>query len=171
MIKVFIPQLPPKALSPNFRGHWAVRARAVKEYREFVRLTCLDAKVVSSSPEEWKIIEKAILYITFRFRQRRGRDVDNYIGSSTPLINGLVDAGLIKADDFEHLHIGGIEMDYQAKNEGVEISILGCIPELKISPRSEVLNFIVESCRKHNDCWNKECPLEHDCRRFYDYKI
>lgn len=67
-----------------------------------------------------KPLEKAELIITFYFKDRRRHDADNY---QKMLLDGLVSAGIIKDDDFEHISVtccGG----YDKQKPRVEIEII-----------------------------------------------
>lgn len=76
---------PTKDLSPNARGHWAIKARAKKAYRAVCAaqarsqgLTRLDA-------------ERMHLKITFVPPNRRARDLDNMLASLKSGLDGLCD--------------------------------------------------------------------------------
>lgn len=76
---------PTKDLSPNARGHWAIKARAKKSYRTLCAwqaksqgLTRLDA-------------ERLHLKITFVPPNRRAYDLDNMLASLKSGLDGLCD--------------------------------------------------------------------------------
>jgi hypothetical protein len=91
-------KLPPAALSPNSRVHWAKKYYATATYRQEVGW--LAKSLWGASPP----IERArIVYHFFIGRGRRARDLDNLIASFKAGLDGLVDAGVIRADDSDHL--------------------------------------------------------------------
>ena len=83
-MRVILPW-PTKDLSPNARGHWAIKARAKKQYRALCAwqaksqgLTHIDA-------------ERLHLKITFVPPNRRARDLDNLLASIKSGLDGLCD--------------------------------------------------------------------------------
>jgi len=97
-MKVEIPQLPPKELSPNGRYHWAVKARATRVLRE-AAFYC--AMTNTSRPQ----YHEAEVSITIVVPDRRHmRDTDNVLASLKPAIDGCVDAGIIPDDSPPHLY-------------------------------------------------------------------
>lgn len=110
--------LPPPALSPNGQGEgtrrW--RARAMKEYKDEVYVLAVDAR----NRAQWKRPRRARLHLVFGLRRpkrRRGErssvyipsDADNAIASVKAGIDGLVAAGVVEDDDWEHLGLGSVE--------------------------------------------------------------
>lgn len=72
------------------------------------------------SPKPIKPIEKAEIIITFFFKDKRRHDADNY---QKFLLDGLVSAGIIADDDFEHISVtckGG----YDKNNPRTEIEVI-----------------------------------------------
>ena len=92
--------LPPRELNPNYKGYWTKRAKAVRDFREFVGWYAKQERM------KWlQGYEKAEVSVTFVIRDRRGfKDIDNAISSLKPAIDGCVDAGVIPDDDDEHLN-------------------------------------------------------------------
>lgn len=96
--------LPPRALSPNARGHWAKKMKAVKKYREDAALAALAA-----GAKTWEPLTSAKVECRFFFRPRKqggGRmpDPDNLIASMKAGFDGLTDAGVF-ADDNKLVHL------------------------------------------------------------------
>jgi len=85
--------LPPKECSPNWRGHWAAKARAVKTYRHTAACTALS--LIRLPAPNW---ERAAVQATFHFRDARRRDKDNLLAALKPAFDGLADAGIIAND-------------------------------------------------------------------------
>ena len=82
---------PDKALSPNSRGHWSVKAKAAKSYRKACWALALSAgrMVDNGGPID--------VYLTFRPPSRRRYDLDNAIASVKNGLDGLADA--LKVND------------------------------------------------------------------------
>ena len=113
-MRVILPW-PTSDLSPNARGHWAIKARAKKTYRAACAaqarsqgMTRLDA-------------DRLHLKITFIPPNRRARDLDNMLASCKAGLDGLCDVlgvddskwsiEISKADD----RIGGfVEIEVKA---------------------------------------------------------
>jgi hypothetical protein len=99
----------------------------------------------------------------------RKRDYDNCLASIKPLLDGLVSAGLLRDDDAAHLRIGGIDIQEKQKAEGVAVILLECVPNQEIKLKSEIAQFVVESCGQVNNC--DACPMRQDCVRLFDKQI
>lgn len=94
--------LPPKEVSQNFRrgGHWAHKRNAVRAYREAAHSAALERGLPPTAP--WR---ECLVSFAFYFpRDRRKRDLLNYVAACKPAIDGLVDAGLMIDDS---LIVGG----------------------------------------------------------------
>lgn len=82
---------PPKALSPNARGHWATLAKAKKEFR--TRCAWLaKAQGLPSFKNAPQADLRAFLAYTFCPPDRRARDLDNVLAAMKSGNDGLVDA-------------------------------------------------------------------------------
>ena len=92
-VRVELP-LPPREVSPNARGHWAKKNRAVRKYRETACVLAMRA-LWGYSPE-W---HRATMQATFYWPDKRRRDRDNAEASLKPARDGLVDAGVLSDDD------------------------------------------------------------------------
>ena len=77
---------PPKALSPNARGHWSKRAKAVKGYRK----DCMILALMQKLNVYWE--GEIHLHMAFSPPDNRRRDDDNMIASCKALRDGLADA-------------------------------------------------------------------------------
>lgn len=77
---------PPKELNPNYSGHWAPQAAAVKKYRFAVRMLALQAK--------WVIPEQGPIHLEVEFYppDKRKRDKDNMQAAFKAGQDGLADA-------------------------------------------------------------------------------
>ena len=82
---------PPRECSPNWRGHWATKAKAVKKYRE-AGWACTKRDKVAVT---WD--GDIDLSITFYPPDKRRRDWDNMLASCKPALDGIADA--LKVND------------------------------------------------------------------------
>lgn len=81
-------QKPP--LSLNTRMHWAPKAKLTRELRDTAHVLAKAARI----PKQQAII----LTLHYVPRQNRRRDPSNLLGTQKPLLDGLVDAGIIPDD-------------------------------------------------------------------------
>lgn len=120
-ITIVLP-LPSRDVSPNSRGHWAKKARAVKQQRRdaFIAATLAlyPADERQRRKPRWKSASaKAVFY----FRDARRRDRDNMAASLKGIYDGIVDAGIL-ADDSGLTH-EPIVFEVDKENPRVVISI------------------------------------------------
>lgn len=87
--------LPPKALSPNARGHWAKKHRAAQQYRGDAKLACQHAINREGVCVPWN---GAFVRPTYFHAVRRRRDRDNHLAMLKAAFDGVVDAGLLEND-------------------------------------------------------------------------
>lgn len=97
-LTITIPTLPGKELSPNWRGHWSAKAREVSNMRAIVSL--LARVEVNKHRGAWIPLEQCTIEVTFHVANRRlVKDDDNARATLKPVIDGLVDAGVIYKND------------------------------------------------------------------------
>ena len=113
-------QMPPAALSPNSRLHFRRKAKIVKEWRELTHLTTMVAIQRQRIRGKW---ERAIWSPIFTWPDRRRRDEDNACSRCKPLLDGIVDAGLIPDDDKYHLERGQVIFEYDHTRPGGSLVI------------------------------------------------
>lgn len=99
-VTIILP-LPPKVLQPNCTvgtiGSRFMKAAATKRYRRLAK-EAVEAECIETAP--WgKLSVKARFY----FKTTRNRDPDNATGSLKAAYDGIVDAGLVVDDDYEHM--------------------------------------------------------------------
>lgn len=82
---------PPKALSPNARGHWATLAKAKKAFRDLCAWEAR-AQGLPSFKNAPQADLRALLAYTFCPPDRRARDLDNVLAAMKAGNDGLVDA-------------------------------------------------------------------------------
>jgi len=86
--------LPPKALSPNARSHWAAKAKAVHSYRGEAFLMARRAVAgVGKGGHWWSLVGTEVMVrATFWFRVERRRDRDNAQASLKSALDGIAEA-------------------------------------------------------------------------------
>lgn len=82
-------------LSLNDRRHWGATAPK----RRLIRQLAAQIARVGRAPH----LERARIQVEIVFPDRRRRDTHNYMATIKPLVDGLIDAGLLPDDDAEHL--------------------------------------------------------------------
>jgi Holliday junction resolvase RusA-like endonuclease len=99
-VTIILP-LPPKALSPNCTvatpGGRFTKATATRRYRRLAK-EAVEAENIETVP--WK---KVTVKATFFWKHKRRRDPDNANSSLKAAYDGIVDAGLVADDDYEHM--------------------------------------------------------------------
>jgi Holliday junction resolvase RusA-like endonuclease len=99
-LTITLPGLPPKECSPNARVHPLARAGHTAGYRLYVKLHARDQ--IRKQTGKWCALTYARLDITFIVPDRRRRDKTNLASAFKAGLDGLVDAGLIQDDSWEH---------------------------------------------------------------------
>jgi crossover junction endodeoxyribonuclease RusA len=92
--------LPPKQLSPNWRGHYFLKAKAVKTYRETAYAYALAALGRQDKPWWPAATEQTRFY----FKGTNTRDPDNLASMLKPVWDGFQDAGVF-ANDNRLIHL------------------------------------------------------------------
>lgn len=90
---------PAPPLKDNGREHWAVKARKTRELRN---LACLLAR----SQRLPRGLERVRVDLHWQPATVRRRDVWGAVPTLKPLVDGLVDYGLVADDDIEHVLLG-----------------------------------------------------------------
>lgn len=115
-MKIVLP-LPPRALSPNARGHWAPKARAVKQYR---MIAFIEAKNAGAGRgPAW---ERAEVRTVFCVPDNRRRDPDNLLASCKAALDGIVDSGLLTDDRYLILHPPVVVVDRKWPRVEIELT-------------------------------------------------
>ena len=102
-----IPFLPPGEMSPNWRGHWSVKSPAAAQFRDAVRLYCINQRNLA---KRWVPFRQPVMDLTFIFEVERDRDEDNMRTRFKPGLDGLVDAELLVDDNPRRLITGELTM-------------------------------------------------------------
>ena len=108
--------IPPKALSPNARVHWAALAKAKRSYRRTAWALALEA-TACRRPQH----ARATVQATFYHRTARRRDGDNLLASLKAAFDGIAEAGIV-ANDSGMTHLPTIQR-IDTRNPRVEITI------------------------------------------------
>ena len=92
---------PPSDVSPNARGHWSKKAKAVKAYRDACGWECVAQGVEPLEANTLRVMEERGIgisaRITFHAPDKRPRDLDNMLGSVKAAIDAVATA--IGVDD------------------------------------------------------------------------
>ena len=109
-MRIEVDQVPPAECSPNSRSFWAQRHQAATSYQEAVFFECVNVRNRMEEPwaMSWSVFQRARLDLTFIFRNKRGRDEDNFRSRFKPGQDSLVQASLITNDTPEYLELGKI---------------------------------------------------------------
>lgn len=110
MIVITVPQLPPASQSPNSRAHYMVKHRERKDYMAMVGLSALAAGVKDCK------LSKAKVGIELVFPNNRRRDSDNAgIRASKPVLDCLVNLGILQDDSAEHVTLEPVQLTVDSK--------------------------------------------------------
>jgi crossover junction endodeoxyribonuclease RusA len=93
---------PPQETHPNCRKHWAVKMRAVRNYRR----NCHVATMVQLQSKSHAVPAGDLqLTLTFHPKTNRKRDIDNLIAQMKAGLDGVADA--LKIDDSRFRKVAG----------------------------------------------------------------
>ena len=111
-LEVRVPGHPPGGNALHRMQHWQVR-KVRDEWRQAAFILALDAR-----PGEWAPLDRASVAVYWRFRVRRKRDLDNLVAGLKPLLDGLVDAGVLVDDSSDHLiSLGPLAVEVGARQD------------------------------------------------------
>lgn len=113
---VFVLPLPPQVISPNGRGHWAKKSRAVRQYRE----QCANLMRATHQPplSPGRVVIDLEFYLCRVVNDRTSlypRDEDNARGAMKAAQDALKDAALIAGDGKDFVRMGKTTLYTQAK--------------------------------------------------------
>lgn len=110
-LTLILPEFTPDAclgLNGVRRTHWRAlgRARDAAKWHLIQALGSVDFQAWPRAPR----FEHARVMIVLVYPQRRQRDADNLTALCKPLLDGLVDSGVLVADDTDHvtLRVGAV---------------------------------------------------------------
>jgi crossover junction endodeoxyribonuclease RusA len=95
--------LPPPSLSPNARVHWSQRCEVVATYRMIAKSRGWAALCDAEENRQPAWPPAFAMTVTLVTKNNRRRDLDNLLAACKPLIDGLVDAGLLIDDSSRYL--------------------------------------------------------------------
>ena len=99
MTTFHLPVDPALLVSGNRRVHWSERARLARHWRHLGYITAHQHRILG-----YRTYARAHITVTFTFPTRHRRDVGNLTTHVVkPLVDGIVDAGLLPDDDDAHL--------------------------------------------------------------------
>lgn len=103
-------------ISPNARVHYQVRARAVREVKLAVAIAVTRGALV---PMRAPILVDPLYVVP----NERRRDPDNYAAMLKPVLDGLVEAGVLVADDRHHLTLGPVRWRVEKGLRRLELTL------------------------------------------------
>lgn len=115
-IVIDLPQVNPKLHAHN-KGGWRGKSSAVKALRAEARVKTRNVMPVGYTP--WPF---AVVVYRFYVPDLRRRDLVNMMQSQKAAIDGVVDAGLLVDDDWQHLAIGAVRCVVDRKNPRVVLT-------------------------------------------------
>ncbi len=114
MIRITLP-LPDAILSPNSRGHWGAKYRAVRFHRDYAR------REIALAHGGDLFLAECRIDITAFHKIARRRDRDNLISACKSYFDGLADAGLVKNDS--GITLGPVRFEVDKENPRLEMEI------------------------------------------------
>jgi hypothetical protein len=101
----------------DYRNEHFHKLNAIKrEWSNAVELACIWNKI--------QPVDKCELRFTFIFGDRKRRDPDNYAATVKMIIDGLVMAGILPDDNFNHVVKIEMSIEIQKGVEGVKVEML-----------------------------------------------
>ncbi len=100
-----LPHLPSRELMPNLSRtlHWRTRGEIAKRDRG-------EAYYQSFGTHPGFQFDQATINYEFMVKNKRIKDIDGLVSACKPIIDGIVDAGILPNDDCWHLKIGKAEV-------------------------------------------------------------
>ena len=121
VVEIDIP-MPPRELSPNYRGHYYAIARIRKEYRRDCRVFAL--MVMRRVKGQYPLAPPVVAEVTFTFPDHRRRDQDNVLASLKSFWDGCVDAGLLADDKLPDFRVVALQEEYLKGVSGVRVRLV-----------------------------------------------
>lgn len=84
-----------------------------KQWADLINIVC--------RPKPAQPLKKAVVTLTYYFKDKRRRDPDNYSGKM--ILDGLVRAGILQDDSFSNINLI-LRGDYDKENPRTEIEII-----------------------------------------------
>lgn len=115
--------LPPKEASPNWRGHWAPKAKATNRYRWNCKIVALAKGMKHRGP--------TTVRYSFHFKDWRRRDPDNLVASMKAALDGIRDSGMIPDDSARDVVLLAPQVVSGAESDQVVVEIAPNPPATK----------------------------------------
>ena len=126
MVDLVVVRVPGHPSSPNALrgGHWA-RSRHAAEWRRTAALCARDAtnRIPGRREDNGLPFERARITTVWTYPAAHLRDPDNALASAKPLIDGLIDAGVIAGDTERHVEHGRPEQQIIKGLRSVELRV------------------------------------------------
>ena len=103
-------------LHAHAKGHWRTKSKPTRQARQEA---CFLALQTHAKPLSGRVV----VDYHFSVPDRRRRDLANMVQSCKPIIDGVVDSGLIPGDHWESLGIGEVSVVVDKAN-GVTVELI-----------------------------------------------
>lgn len=114
--------MPPRELSPNYRGHWAQIAGYKKDYRDHCLV--LAKSVMWRAKGKYPLPGPVVAEVTFTFPNHRRRDQDNVLAALKAAWDGCVDAGLLADDKLPDFRVEPQPEEYRKGVSSVRVRLV-----------------------------------------------
>lgn len=91
-----------KRLSAHAKGNWRAKSTPTKEARTLAKYICMD---LINRREVFPIAGPVLVSYAFFVPDNRPRDAANMIQACKPLVDGVVDSGLVEGDSWQVMKI------------------------------------------------------------------
>ncbi|MFT9495804.1 RusA family crossover junction endodeoxyribonuclease [Anaerosolibacter sp.] len=115
---IVIPEIPPS--NNKYMGRGSTRTQAFTYQAEKQRWQQMIGWLVKQAKWKSEPIAKAVVEITYYFKDKIQRDPDNYSGKF--ILDSLVRAGVLKDDSFSNIQLV-LKGDYDKKNPRTEVQV------------------------------------------------
>ena len=116
--------MPPRELSPNYRGHFYEIASIRKKYRQDCQVLAQNMMQFGKEYPLAPLAPPVVAEVTFTFPDRRRRDQDNVLASLKACWDGLVDAGLLADDKMPDFRVEPQQEEYRKGVAGVRVRLV-----------------------------------------------
>jgi crossover junction endodeoxyribonuclease RusA len=123
--------LPPKALSPNARVHWAVKAKVTKQYRAACAMAYHCSRVPPLFPPVKIHLDFYLARVPLAYDAYFAKDADNARSSFKAGQDALADAGIIPSDGQRYLRMGETRLHTRAKEHQGRCCVVVTLEEVE----------------------------------------
>ena len=121
IIRFWIDGIPPNDNATR-RLVWQAKAKEREQWRHLAFYAATAGMRVGRASLHFPL-DKALVRFDFHFGARRRHDWDNLVASLKPVIDGIVDAGVVVDDDLKHFRGEIGSAVYGEKKPGIWISV------------------------------------------------